>query len=273
MDQRAIGVFDSGFGGLTVLKEVHKVLPHESTVYLGDTARLPYGAKSPDTVRRYSYNNARALLEKADLKMLVVACGTASSIALSTLQDALPIPVVGVIEPSVRAALANSQTRSIAILATPATVLTEIFPRTLIEHGFLGQIFAQACPLFVPIVEEGLVEGKIAEEVAAHYMKELPAHVDTVILGCTHFPLLAPLLKQYLPSHVRWIDAGEEVAKKVRSELDTMGQLSAYSENPMRRYLVTDAPYRFEQLCEFFLQASVPRSSVELVDINPADRP
>jgi glutamate racemase len=266
-DTRAIGVFDSGLGGLTVLSAIQRILPNESTVYLGDTARVPYGTKSPQTVIRYALNNARALLSFAPLKMLVVACNTVDSVAHEALQDALSIPVVGVIEPGARAALSRGNTRSVAVLATAGTVSSKAYEHALRKQGFTGEIYSQACPLFVPLVEEGLIAGPIAESVAKHYLQHLPKQVDSVILGCTHYPLLLPLLKNTLSTSPQWIDSGNEVALAVKNELEMRNLQAPSGEGVTRRYLVTDAPTRFEQLSEFYLGKPVSPRNVELVDV------
>lgn len=261
-DSRAIGVFDSGFGGLTILSAIHQALPYESTVYLGDTARLPYGTKSPETVRRYALNNAKALLAVAPLKMLVVACNTVSAVALEALQDALSIPVVGVIEPGARAAMLAHKTDSIAVLATAATVQSKAYEITLRKQGFLGDVTSRACPLFVPLVEEGLVSGPIATQIAHLYLDKLPTHVDTIILGCTHYPLLLPTLECVLPKTKHWINSAHEVALEVKR---LVGE--SQKREVSRRYLVTDAPHRFEQISAYYLGSPVSAGQVELIDI------
>lgn len=267
VDSRAIGVFDSGLGGLTVLSAIQRALPHESTVYLGDTARVPYGTKSPQTVVRYALNNARALLSFAPLKMLVVACNTVDSVAHEALQDALSIPVIGVIEPGARAALRHGNVRSVGVLATAGTIASKAYEHTLRKNGFAGEIFSQACPLFVPLVEEGLVSGSIAEQAALHYLQHMPRHLDSIILGCTHYPMLLSLLKKTRPDQAHWIDSGQEVALAVKQELELRHLQAAPDQGVSRRYLVTDAPARFEQLSEFYLGKPVSPRNVELVDV------
>ncbi|MEI6791349.1 MAG: glutamate racemase, partial [Myxococcaceae bacterium] len=172
--EKSIGVFDSGLGGLTVLAALRKKFPYESIIYLGDTARLPYGTKSPETVIKYALNCAKALMQKADLKLLVIACNTATAHALKTLQECLPIPVIGVIEPGVLEVLAHPEIKSVAVLATPGTISVGAYEKALRKHGFLGEINSLACPLFVPLVEEGLVSGPIAENIARDSLDHLP---------------------------------------------------------------------------------------------------
>jgi glutamate racemase len=266
-DNRAIGVFDSGLGGLTVLSAIHKALPGESTVYLGDLARVPYGTKSPQTVVRYSLNTAKALLALGNIKMLVVACSTATAHALEALQDALSIPVIGTIEPGSQAALADKNAQSITVLATPGTVQSKAYEHTLRRLGYAGVIQQQACPLFVPIVEEGMISGPIASMVASHYLGFVPSDVDTVILGCTHYPALTPLLSGMMPPSVKWIDSNEATAKSVESLLREKGMLNESAFIPQRRYFVTDAAARLEQLSELFLEKRIERNQVEVIDL------
>lgn len=265
-DSDVIGVFDSGIGGLTVLSAMEKLLPHEPMVYLGDTARLPYGTKSADTVVSYSLNNARALAQHYPLKMLVVACATASSVALEALRNELSIPVVGVIEPGA-ARVVDLQAHSVAVLATPGTIRSQSFSRELLTHGFKGDIYPKACPLFVPLVEEGMINGAIAEMVAKLYLQEIPQNIEAIILGCTHYPLLAPLLKTFFPASVNWIDCGEQTAIAVKKLLQDRGQLASANSEGKKEFLVTEAPARFSELAEFFLGRTVAEESVKQIDV------
>jgi len=266
-DNRAIGVFDSGLGGLTVLSAIHKTLPGESTLYLGDLARVPYGTKSPQTVVRYALNTAKALIALGNIKMLVVACSTATAHALDALQDALSIPVIGTIEPGSLSALSHKNVSSITVLATPGTVQSRSYETTLRRLGYAGIVHQQACPLFVPLVEEGMISGPIPAMVASHYLGFVPSNVDAVILGCTHYPVLTPLLKGIMPSSVKWIDSNEETAKAVERMLKEKNMLNENALAPDRRYFVTDAPGRLEQLSELFLHKRIERSQVELIDL------
>ena len=198
-----IGVFDSGVGGLTVLKALIARLPGEPTVYLGDTARVPYGTKSGEVVTRYSLANAAALME-FDLKLLVVACNTASAVALPALRERLPIPVVGVIEPGVGAALAATRSGKVAVIGTPGTIGSGAYQRALTAGRPGLEVRAQACPLFVPLAEEGWTEGEVPRLVAERYLGDLRrSGVETVLLGCTHYPLLAPTT-----SAIVWASSG-----------------------------------------------------------------
>ncbi len=260
-NMKSIGVFDSGLGGLTVLAALQKKFPSESYVYLGDTARVPYGTKSPETVIQYALNNAQALMQQADLKLLVIACNTATAFALDTLQKTLPIPVIGVIEPGVKACLEHTP-KSIAILGTRGTIGSKAYEHTLRSQGYTGEIHALACPLWVPLVEEGLITGPIADQLAQHYLSQLPNSIDAVILGCTHYPLLLPTLQKHMPKDTIWIDSGSSAANYL-PPLQKGGQ-GGFSST---QYFVTDAPERFTELASLFLGKPVSSSEVRLIDV------
>lgn len=266
-DNRAIAVFDSGLGGLTVLGAIRRLLPQESTLYLGDTARVPYGVKSPQTVVRYSINNAKKLLSLGSIKMLVVACGTATSHALPSLKNTLKIPVLGTVEGGARGGIAVPDPKSIAILATNGTVLSGSYKKELRDLGFQGEIQQRACPLFAPLVEEGLIDGPIASMIAKQYLDGLSCDVDTVILGCTHYPILAPLLKEMMPSNVRWVDSSEETAKSVERYLRNKDMLSDGDLPTKHNYYVTDCSGRLEELSELFLGEKVEKGQVNVIDV------
>lgn len=259
---KSIGVFDSGFGGLTVLAALRKRFPTESMVYLGDTARLPYGTKSPETVIKYALNCAKALMAKSDLKLLVIACNTATAHALKVLQKELPIPVIGVIEPGVLEVLAHPKIKSVAVLATQGTVSVGAYEKALRERGFQGEIESQACSLFVPLVEEGLVTGPIPESIAKYYLEQLPHKPDAVILGCTHYPLLLPILRKLLPPKTIWVDSGSAIAK---NGLPMMA-LTQAGEGKIS-YLVTDSPKNFQKVASLFLGVPILQSQIELIDV------
>jgi len=259
-DSGVIGIYDSGLGGLTVLSAIHQVLPNESTVYLGDTARVPYGNRKPETITKYALANVRALLAYAPLKLLVLACNTITAVALKTLQDELKIPVIGVIEPGAQMATAAGD--KIAVLATRATVQSRAYQEALTKCGHEGFVHMQACPLFVPLVEEGMVDGPIAREVADFYFRQLPKDLDTIVLGCTHYPLLLPLLQSMMPEDVKWVHSGEAVANKVKGIIGNGNEAA-----PLRKYLVTEAPDRYRQMFEFFLGKPVLKEQVELIDV------
>lgn len=269
MDDRPIGVFDSGVGGLTVLRALKRALPHESTVYLGDTARVPYGTRSAHTVVRYAINNARTLVEAADIKLLVVACNTASAVCLPALTEELAprgIRVVGVIEPGARAALLATRGGAIAVLGTAGTVRSGAYPRTLDLLGHKSGVHAIACPLLVPLVEEGLVEGEIPRLIVQKYLAALAKDVDTVVMGCTHYPLLRAVLRAALPAPVALVDGAEATVVEVGELLAAHG-IARHGVAPGHRLLVTDAPEQLAKLAPAFLGETVAAADVETIDV------
>ncbi len=213
-----VGIFDSGVGGLTVLGAIRKLFPQVDIVYLGDTARVPYGNRSPETVIRYSLECADFLLGR-DIDVLVVACNTASSYSLDALSEFSDVPVVGVVEPGVKEALRHTEGR-VGVIGTRATVKSGSYQRLLRSFG--AQVFAKSCPLFVPLVEEGLLEGEITERVARMYLEELKGKIDTLILGCTHYPLLKPVIRKVLDG-IHIVDSSEAVAKELLDLVEDEG--------------------------------------------------
>jgi glutamate racemase len=261
-----IGVFDSGMGGLTVLRALQQALPDEPTVYLGDTARVPYGTRSAATVVRYAINNARTLAREAPLKLLVVACNTVSAVALEALRAELPIPVVGVIEPGARAALRASRGGSIAVLATAGTTRSGAYARALGALGFTGRVVGRAAPLLVPLVEEGWLSGEVPTRVVERYVQDLPSDTDVVVLGCTHYPLLRDVVAAVVGPAVAVVDGAVATAAEVAALLDERGQRAAPGTGG-HRLLVTDAPEQMVSLGPVFLGRPVDAGSVAQVDI------
>lgn len=279
----AIGVFDSGVGGLTVLAALMRHLPAEPLVYLGDTARVPYGTRSAEVVVRYALNNARTLAERVPLQMLVVACNTATAVALPALRERLSIPVIGVIEPGARAALEHHRGGSIAVLSTQGTARSGAYPAALAQLGFAGTVLSRACPLLVPLVEEGWLSGEVPERVVDHYLEGLPADVDTAVLGCTHYPLLHEVIAAAFarrvgpPVHI--VDGAEATARAVCAQLAARSDdADAFLARQQRaragadaprapRFWVTDAPEQLARLAPRFLGAPVDPASVELIDV------
>jgi glutamate racemase len=259
----AIGVFDSGFGGLTVLRELRKVLPAANYLYFGDTAHLPYGAKSVRTVAKYAISAAH-FLEEQGIEMLVVACNTATALAFDDIRAAVKMPVVGVIEPGAQRAAAISKTKKVVVVATEATVASHAYQRALEQKGL--QAAEKACPLFVPLVEEGWVEHRVTEEVAHIYMDEVfhdgARDADVLVLGCTHYPLLRPLLRRVVPHRVEIVDSAESTAARVAEMMDQGRGQDAAGE--LRCY-VTDSVEKFRRLGSKFLGS--PIEHIELVDI------
>ncbi len=262
-----IGVFDSGVGGLTVLRALTARLPHEHTVYLGDTARVPYGTRSGEVVTRYALLSARHLATHG-IKLLVVACNTVSAHSLPALADALPIPVVGVIEPGAQVAAARTKGGTIAVLGTPATVASGAYQAALKRLAPLAPVVARACPLFVPLAEEGWVEGEVPRLVAERYLSDLKRiGVDTAVLGCTHYPLLARTIAEVLGPHVAIVDSADAVADAVAALLSSRRLLRQPGGAVRHRTLCTDVPDRFRAVAERFLGRPVER--VELIDLQP----
>lgn len=264
---KPIGIFNSGMGGLTVMRALKARLPGESFVYLGDTARLPYGTKSVDTVTRYAVQAAAALMTH-DIKLLVVACNTASAAAVPTLQASLAVPVVGVIEPGAEAAVAAAPDGPIAVIATEGTVRGGAYVRAIQAVSPQMPVVQQACPLFVALAEEGLTDGPIAEMIAHRYLDPLLATVPAprgLVLGCTHFPVLKPVIARCAPDVVL-IDSAETTAAAVEKILTEQGLLNRDGPG-FSRFLATDAPGRFAHLGEIFLGEPIDPGSVTLVDL------
>ena len=252
MDRDAIGIFDSGVGGLTVMQKLMEELPRENLVYLGDTARYPYGNKSAETVQRYSVENTEFLVEKG-IKLLVVACNSASAVALEALQERFDVPIIGVIEPGARAAVARTRNERVGVIGTEATIASGSYTRTLkkIRPGI--EIYTRACPLFVPLAEEGWTDNEIASATVALYLGSLKkSGIDTLILGCTHYPLLKPAIGEYLGKKVALVDSAEETAREVREAL-SRNELMRRRGRGSTSFFVTDVPERFVKVGRRFL--------------------
>lgn len=246
-----IGVFDSGVGGLTVLAALERAVPSERLVYLGDTARVPYGTRSPETVVRYSVEAGRFFRGKG-VKLLVVACNTASSVALPALEEASGVPVVGVIEPGARRAVRRTRNRKIGVIGTRATVASGAYAARIRALCPEAEVVSRACPLFVPLAEEGWTEGDVARGVAERYLETIwRADCDTVVLGCTHYPLLRGVIAETLGAGVTLVDSAESVAGEVAERLGTSGPRPEPCEPPV--FYVTDDPDRFREVAERFL--------------------
>jgi glutamate racemase len=250
---QAIGIFDSGVGGLTVLRELTKTLPQEDTIYFGDTARVPYGTKSPDTVIRYSQEIA-AFLTKQDIKLLVVACNTASAVALPTLRRSLSIPVVGVIEPGAKRAVEVTRSGVIGVIGTSGTIRSSAYSRAIKRLNPNISVLARPCPLFVPLAEEGWTDNEIARMTAHLYLDELrQADVDTLVLGCTHYPLLKKTIADVIGPNVTLVDSAEETARTVATILQEKKLLRPHAEQGNHHYYVTDVPAGFIRVGNRFL--------------------
>lgn len=259
--QFRIGIFDSGLGGLTVLREIRRRCPAADLVYLGDTARTPYGSKSVPTIQQYARECARFLMSQ-EINLLVVACNTASSVALVQLSQEMPFPVVGTIEPAVRSALSVWRGGTIGVIGTDATIASGVYEQMLIGANSSIQVVSRSCPLFVPLVEQGMVQGDIVERVVDLYLKSFRDRpIDTLILACTHYPLLKPVLQQYLGVGVSIVECSTAIADRCLESAPA----SRASSGGGVRYFVTDTPSRFNYLARELLgEGPVSAEVVEL---------
>jgi glutamate racemase len=250
---QAIGIFDSGVGGLTVQAEIIRALPQEDTIYFGDTARVPYGTKSPETVSRYA-REITSFLVRRDIKLLVVACNTASAVALPGLKRQFPIPVVGVIEPGARRAVEVTRSGRIGVIGTAGTIRSSAYTRAIKRLNPEACVLTRACPLFVPLAEEGWIDNQVARLTAESYLQELKeAGVDTLVLGCTHYPLLKPVIADVMGPNVTLVDSAEETARTVAAILADKDLLRPAAEKGNHHYFVSDIPAGFIRVGNRFL--------------------
>jgi glutamate racemase len=249
-----IGIFDSGIGGLTVVREMHRTLPHEDLVYLGDTARVPYGTKSPETVTRFACEDAQFLVRKR-VKAIVVACNTASAWALTTLQKKFKVPVFGVIQPGARVALEKTRSQRIGVIATAATIRSRAYQVAIAEYAEHAKVFARPCPLLVPLVEEGWLAHRVTHLVLKEYLQPLLREkIDTLILGCTHYPLLKNALRRTVGRQVALVDSAECCARFVGEHLAQTRLLNPQCERKGHIHpYVTDDTAHFEKMADRFL--------------------
>jgi glutamate racemase len=251
--QKPIGVFDSGIGGLTVVKRLASALPNESIIYFGDTARVPYGSKSNSTVIEYSIQNTKFLLQK-NIKALVVACNTASSIAIPELKKMFDIPIIGMIEPGSRMAINKSNSNKIGVIGTRATINNLAYSKEIKKLNKSAQVIEKPCPLFVPLAEEGWIKHQATYEIAEEYLKELREDkVDTLVLGCTHYPILSEVIQKVIGSNVTLIDSGVASSEVIKSELEKLDLLSDSKKTGEQEYYVSDIPAKFKEVAELFL--------------------
>ncbi len=264
--EKPIGIFDSGIGGLTVLHAIGQLLPKEELVYLGDTARVPYGTKSAETVIRYSMENSRFLLSKG-VKAIVVACNSASATSILELRKRFPdIPFIGVIEAGVEEAMQVTKSGNVGVIGTSATIESGRYKKLLLEKG-AKSVVGSACPLFVPLAEEGWIDNSIAEDTAKIYLKPFGGGVvDTLILGCTHYPLLQKTIAKVCGDRVSLVNSAEAVAKKLKNLLESENLLNEKG-NGRRKYFVTDSPIRAEKVGSRFLGENIA-PSLELAELD-----
>ena len=260
MNKKAIGVFDSGIGGLTVYKSLKEKMPNEKVIYLGDTARLPYGTKSAEAIIKFSEDNALFLLDR-NVKIIVIACNSASSYAVVPLQDKLDIPVLGVIEPGAEAAVKWSKS-CIGVIGTSATISSRAYEYSIREKKPDAKIIARDCPLFVPLVEEGWITHEVTRLVASEYLLPLKEQgIDSLVLGCTHYPVLKEVISQVLGDSIQLIDSAEVTAEKVNAILQSLGWLNDSRVVGLQpdEFFVTDFPERFKKVGEIFLDRKIEK--------------
>lgn len=257
MDKRPIGVFDSGVGGLTVLREIMEMMPYEDVIYFGDTARIPYGSKSEQTVKKFAYQCAKFLYDKG-VKTIVIACNTASAVAIDYLKDRFDIPVIGVIEPGARGAVEATKNGRIGVIGTYATIGSSAYQNKIMEKMPEAEIVGIPCPLFVPIVEEGWEYSEVARLTARQYLAELMEHdVDSLVLGCTHYPILRHTIGQVLGERVRLVNPAFETAKELKETLRENNITKNDFVKAVYRYYVSDAPEKFRRIGGNFLKKEI----------------
>lgn len=257
-----VGVFDSGVGGLTVAREIMRQLPEENVVYFGDTARVPYGSKSKNNIIRFSRQITRFLKTK-NVKAIVIACNTASALALEEIQKEIDIPIIGVIVPGARAAVAESKTGKIGVIGTEATIRSETYTKEIQNLNPQADVVGKACPLFVPLVEEGFAKHKIAEEVIDIYLSEFKkTDVDTMILGCTHYPLLRSRIISYLGDKVHIVNPAYETAMDLKNVLEETGMINHSGEQGKYEFYVSDAAEKFTEFANTILPYDVTKTKL-----------
>ncbi|HNZ82640.1 MAG TPA: glutamate racemase [Sedimentibacter sp.] len=257
MDNRPIGIFDSGVGGLTVMREVMEQLPYEDIIYLGDTARIPYGSKSEQTIKKFAHQCSEFLKNK-DVKTIVVACNTASSVALDQLIRDFDIPVIGVIEPGARSAAEATETGRIGVIGTTATINSYAYQGKIMEYLNNAEVIGIPCPLFVPIVEEGWEYSQVAMLTAEKYLTELIEHdIDALVLGCTHYPILRHIIKKVLGPKVKLVNPAFETAKDLKKLLAEKDLFNENHSKPKYEYYATDAPERLRRIGGNFLKKEI----------------
>lgn len=250
-----IAIFDSGVGGLTVMREISRRLPHETILYFGDTARVPYGGKSPETICRYALECSRFLKEH-EVKLLVIACNTVSAYALDALKEALDIPVLGVIKAGAAKAILTTRTGHIAVIGTKATIESGAYEREILTYAPTAQVRSIACPLFVPLVEEQFIDHPASALIVNEYLKDIQAaSIDTLLLGCTHYPLLAKRIQAEVGARIQLVDSATTCAAEVASVLASERMMAPAGTNPQYRYFVTDDAEKFRRSGELFFGA------------------
>lgn len=265
MDNRPIGVFDSGFGGLTSVKEIMKIMPSESLVYFGDNGRAPYGTKSKETIIKYTFQNIRYLLNY-DIKMIVIACNTASAYSYNLVKDNFDIPVVEVVKPGAAAAVAETENKKIGVIGTPGTINSGVYKEAISKLDSSVDIFFKACPIFVPLVEEGWWDNEIARLTAEEYLIPLKNEgIDTLVLGCTHYPLLQKTISSVMGDGVELVSSAQEVAKVIKKVINEKDIARDETLEPVYQYYTSDSVEKFEALGSTILGRNI--NSAEKVEI------
>lgn len=259
----AIGIFDSGVGGLTVLKEIRKVLPNEEIYYLGDTARVPYGDKTKELIVRYSKQIVEFLIEKK-VSAIVVACNTATSLALEELNETFKIPIIGVIDAGVKTALYTTKEKKVGVIGTAATIGSKKYEIEIKKKNSEIEVFSKACPLFVHAIEEGIIEGKLVDSIISMYLEDMKDKIDTLVLGCTHYPLLKSSISKLYPN-IKIIDPAKETAKDLKIILEKENLLTVDNNIGKVNYFVTDGVQKFMEVGEMFLGENI--ENTELVKL------
>lgn len=266
LKRKAIGIFDSGVGGLTVAQQIFKKLPWENVIYFGDTARTPYGPRSPEIVRKFSVQNI-SFLSTQGVKLIVVACNTASSVALDYLKKIFQLPLMGVIVPGSVAAVKATKNGRIGVIGTAGTVRSESYTKAIQKIDKKIKVYAYSCPLFVSLAEEGYIDKKAVYLIAEEYLTPLKRHkIDTLVLGCTHYPLLKKVIAKVMSDKVTLIDSAEETALEVKRLLESKDLVNPSKSEPSHRFYVSDFPEKFIQIGERFLGERI--REVKRIDIN-----
>ena len=266
MNNKSIGVFDSGLGGLTAVKQIMQELPNENIIYFGDTGRVPYGTRSRDTILKYTRGDIR-FLKTFDVKIIVIACGTASSAALPMIKNEFDVPIVGVIDAAVYAAVRATKNKKIGVIGTSGTIKSGEYEKQIKAYDSEMQVFSRACPMFVPLVENGYFDSPVTKLIVEEYLEEIRKEgVDTLILGCTHYPLLSKVIGEYMGDKVTLINSGAEVAKYLKKKFDREMMHSDKTDEEQYRYYVSDDISSFEELGGIFLEREI-NGQVSKIDI------
>jgi glutamate racemase len=257
-----IGVFDSGIGGLTVVKALAEQLPLENIIYFGDTARVPYGVKSAETISRYATQITEFLLEQ-NVKALIVACNTMAAVAFEAIENLSPVPVLSVVDAGARSAVAETRNGYVGVIGTPATINSNAYVKAIGKYDAAIRVFSQPCPLFVPLVEEGWLDHQVTRLTAQEYLKPVIAqNIDTLVLGCTHYPLLKPLLREILGDLIRLVDSAQTIAKQTKELFRNNNLENTQRTSPQYRFYVTDVPNRFRDIGGRFLGRALSHINV-----------